>query len=71
MTNPEEFLSLQEDWDSYGALPIFPLAVEMAKKIIKGLPEGNWHCVPTSDGGVQIECHDNGISIEIYVGVPS
>ncbi len=58
--NPQvAYLStLQQDWDSYGAGPLSPLALAVA--------DAFW-VVPGADGGVQLELHAGGMEIEISV----
>lgn len=47
------FLELKKDWDSYGAGPIEPRAVEIGRKIEAALSpsEGEFAVVPTVSGG--------------------
>ena len=63
------FLSLEEDWDGYGAPRIHESAVKRAVAVLNAVcPAGPepW-TVPTSEGGVQLEWAYNGIEIEIEI----
>ena len=57
------FAALDADWDSYGALPISPAAIEKARILLASLA-----VVPLPSGGVQIEIGD--VEIEIYADSP-
>lgn len=46
----QEFALLEENWDSYDALPITPEAIDVAGTMLRAL-----RVVPLNDGGVQIE----------------
>lgn len=63
-----ELLSLEENWDSYGAPRIDSCIVESVAQLLSALTKSwvpkPWIC-PTVRGGVQIEWHTNGIDIEI------
>lgn len=63
------FLSLEEDWDGYGAQCIHESAVKRAVAVLDAVcPAGSepW-TVPTSEGGVQLEWAHNGVEVEIEV----
>ncbi len=60
------FAALAPGWDSYGAKPISLRAILKAKRLL-GQLTGTWYPVPLSDGGVQLESHENGIDVEIQV----
>ena len=64
----DEFLNLKTGWDGYDGSPINAKAIAKAKEIVDIMP-GNWQAVPCPSSGVQIEQHDNGYDIEIYIGV--
>lgn len=57
---------LEPNWDSYGAARIEPRAIERAIILLDSLA-GDWTPVPMSDGGVQLERHDEGFDIEITI----
>lgn len=57
---------MEPNWDSYGAAPIDPRAVDRAILMLDSLA-GDWQPVPCSDGGVQLELHDDGFDIEITI----
>lgn len=61
-----EMRNLEANWDSYGAPPINPRAIDQAILMLDSL-SGNWQAVPCSDGGVQLEKHDNGFDIEVTI----
>lgn len=66
----ERFMMLQDNWDSYGAVPIQEECIRHAVRLLDilaplHLPEPA--VVPTSFGGVQIEWHLLGIDLEIEV----
>ena len=56
----EKLLRLKEDWDSYGALPISPVAVEAAMRCLNQIT-----LVPTAPGGVTLELHLHGMDLEL------
>lgn len=62
----KSFLSLQGNWDSYGARPICEEAVREAVRLLSVLGDG-WTPAPCSDGGVQIERHVGGLDVEISI----
>lgn len=54
------FQELEEDWDSYGAARIHPIAIRTAKAIIEDLSLRSadhvpFHVAPMPNGGVQME----------------
>ena len=61
-------LALEANWDSYGANPINPRSVELAARIARAFPEKqHLAMVPTCDGYVQVEWHQDGEDVEIEV----
>ncbi|HDL01299.1 MAG TPA: hypothetical protein ENH23_03600 [candidate division Zixibacteria bacterium] len=61
-------LNLPKDWDSYGAKKIIPeVAISLMRSIAKfpqkHIPDPT--IVPSNDGGLQIEWHQNDLDIEI------
>lgn len=59
-------LRLEPGWDSYGACPISPRAVETALAFLAqtaSVPRPS--IVPTVRGGIQLEWHDGRIDVEI------
>ena len=55
----DAFAALNADWDSYGALPISPVAIEKARILLASLA-----VVPLPSGGVQVEIGD--VEIEAH-----
>lgn len=74
----EEFATLSEDWDSYGAVPISAVAIDRARELAAEIiskhalsirPEGySFDVVPTPDGGVQLEWDVDAKHLEIAIG---
>ena len=63
-------LSLAPGWDSYNGLPTSEGAARKAINILSGLVSEAARfpaIVPTGDGGVQLEWHNNGWDVEIEV----
>ena len=58
---------LKENWDSYGAGPIDPRAVEIAEFLLPLYAD--FSIVPTNEGGIQFERHTKTESIEIEITV--
>jgi hypothetical protein len=54
---------LEPGWDTYDAQPIAPAAISAARRFLDGLDHPS--VVPTSDGGVQVEWHVNGVDVEV------
>jgi len=61
----EDIEKLEEDWDSYGAAPIDPRAIETGKYLEKVLITNfpNIQKFPSPDGGVSFEDNHNTIDI--------
>lgn len=63
-----DFLWLEPNWDSYGALPIDPqqamAALELLRRIMRN-DTPSPQLVPTNRGGIQVEWHRSAIDIEI------
>ena len=57
---------LPANWDSYGALPIDPRAIESARKLITALSHPP-QIVPTTEGGIQLEWHRDGIDFDLVI----
>lgn len=60
------FADLKPGWDSYSGKPISPVAIDWAKAALFRLGDG-WVPVPTSDGGVQLEFHHDGVDMELMI----
>lgn len=60
---------LKENWDSYGASPLDKAVIAKAREVwIRVMAYGErWSAVPMSDGGVQLERHEDGWDIEIQI----
>lgn len=70
----DSFRALAADWDTYGALPIEPGALERARQLLEALslqlvyaPAVSVHVFPMRDGGVQVELDRDAASMEIEV----
>jgi hypothetical protein len=64
----ESFYKLKEGWDSYGGKPISHRAIDWAKVLLLRLGQGGgWTPVPCSNGGIQLEFHEQGVDIEIMI----
>ncbi|MGV3724590.1 MAG: hypothetical protein ACO1SX_27150, partial [Actinomycetota bacterium] len=61
-------LELPENWDSYGAKPITPAAVETAARVAAVLKARDPQAMPLACGGVQLEWHADGVDVEIEIG---
>ena len=62
--------ALPTDWDSYGASPIPRSVIEDALGVLHRFTDEDTPppaLVPTSSGSVQIEWHQAGVDIEVYV----
>lgn len=63
-------LTLEEDWDSYGASPVKLEFASTAIDLLQSVMHPNTPppaIVPTAIGGIQIEWHTNGMDLEIEV----
>jgi len=66
----EQLLALPRNWDSYGALPVTVVSVQMALNALMMVMESRSPAptvVPTVEGGVQLEWHQNDIDLEVEV----
>ena len=69
---------LEPDWDSYGALPIAPVALDTARSFVlttvERFAEGNrdsavpYTAMPIADGGVSLEWRGPRSSLELDIG---
>ena len=69
----EELLKLPANWNSYGAAPIRPDAVEAARDVLGKIVRSDTPppaVVPTVRGGIQLEWHTQGIDLEIEIPEP-
>lgn len=65
-----DLLNLPENWDSYGAHPINPMAAAFALQLLSETMRADTPVpvvVPTSSGGVQLEWHTRGIDLEVEI----
>ena len=62
-----EYATLARGWNSYGAGPIAPAAIEAARTFARETTSIPWSAVPLSSGGVQLEVHQRGYDLEIEV----
>jgi hypothetical protein len=68
-----KLLSLPQNWNSYGALPIQPQNVQSAIQLLEKLVRSDTPrpiVTPTVRGGVQLEWHTRGIDLEIEIDPP-
>ena len=70
----DAMLALKPNWDGYGADPIVPAAVELAKEFVAliaavrpGDPFAGMHVTPGRDGGVLVEWDDPGFEHELEI----
>lgn len=65
-----DLLTLPANWDTYGALPIELSVVNQASQLMSEILEledpAPW-VVPMSNGGIQLEWHENGADLEIEI----
>lgn len=61
---------LQPNWNSYGAEPVHPLAIQRAEQVLRTLADVTREPFvgPASRGGVAIEWHTDEVDIELVVG---
>lgn len=64
----DDMRQLGPNWDSYGASPIDPRAIQAAIDLIYCLP-GTWVPIPCADGSVQLERHSGGFDMELLISV--
>lgn len=65
-----ELSKLKKNWDTYNAHPISKKSLKNARSVLDDLLDKDTPIpaiAPTSDGGVQIEWHYNGIVLEIMI----
>ena len=73
----ETFSKLDDDWDSYGAVPISPVAILIARELAADIvnrhmlsirpPDYSFDVVPAPDGGVQLEWDIGSQHLEIAI----
>jgi hypothetical protein len=66
----EELRKLESNWDSYGGKPITELALEKTDLLLKallGIQAVEPFVCPCSNGGIQLEWHRNGYTLEIEI----
>jgi len=66
-------MELAPNWDSFGAQPIDPACILESIKLLLSVTNENTplpSVVPTSQGGVQLEWHTNGVDLEVEVHSP-
>lgn len=70
----DELATLKANWDSYQAEPMTPAALIAARGYVSvmalispvsAMPEPA--IVPTNDGGIQLEWHQSGVDVEVYI----
>ena len=67
------FIELSDGWDSYGGKPLRHDTGMFALQLMNGMMGPSIpspHLVPVSDDGLQIEWHQNGFDIELYIASP-
>lgn len=65
----ENMRTLPANWDSYGAVVIDHRCIDRAHAVLNELQTVGWAAVPCTDGGVQLERHQDGLDIEIWIDV--
>lgn len=66
----ESLSRLKENWDTYGAPRINDGCIKDALSLleeVQGDSSPAPSCVPTSEGGIQLEWHRNGVDLEIEI----
>lgn len=73
----EEIASLPENWDDEDGLPPTPVAVDVAKRLIRvlafnvtGIPfelRQPYHIAPVADGGILFEWHSATKLLDVYI----
>lgn len=67
----DAFMRLEPGWDQYQGKALNRPSRDMAEWFIEAHSYlGEPKCVPCPNGGVQLEWHNNGVDIEIYVFAP-
>lgn len=61
------YIQLNDNWNSYGAIKISQETIDAAIKVIEWLPEGDWFICPCEDDSIQIERHEKGFDVEIFI----
>jgi hypothetical protein len=61
-----EIAALEANWDSYGAPPIDPVCIEMARIIVGQCP-GFFDIVPCCDGTITLERHSDGAEVYCHI----
>ncbi len=64
------FLDYPHNWDTYGAQPIHPKAIENALSLLGRIMRNDTpipYCIPTCRGHVQLEWSTRGVDLEIEV----
>jgi hypothetical protein len=67
-----ELLALDPNWDSYGAAPVQPRAVESALDLLLKVMKDDTPrpaVVPANTGGVQLEWHSAILDLEVEIAV--
>lgn len=68
-----ELMELAPNWDSYGGSQIDPACILESVRLLLAVTTENTplpSVVPTSQGGVQLEWHTNGVDLEVEVISP-
>jgi hypothetical protein len=71
-TRLKELCELETNWNGYGAGPVNALAASLALDIaeqLDGIFPVGWQAVPGTDGDIQLEIHNKGMDLEIYLAV--
>lgn len=67
------YLELPEGWDTYGGKPLRHETGMFALQVLNGMMGPSIpspQIVPVGDGGLQVEWHQNGLDIELYIAAP-
>jgi hypothetical protein len=71
-TRLKELCELKTNWNGYGAGPVSTTAAFLAldiAELLEGIFPVGWQAVPGTDGDLQLEIHNKGMVLEIYLAV--
>jgi hypothetical protein len=68
-----KYTELPQGWDSYSGQPLRSDVLVFALTMLNSVMQAKTplpHLVPSSEGGLQIEWHEKGIDLEVYIAAP-